>query len=78
MSVWWPGISEAIQTFIKNCPQCVKSYVPPKEPLLTSPIPGRPWQKVAADLFELKKAQYLIVISYFSRYPEVVKINSAY
>ena len=54
-SVWWPGISKAIETYIKNCPQCVKSYIPPKEPLMTSPLPGRPWQKVAADLFELNK-----------------------
>ena len=49
--------------------------MPPKEPLLTSPLPGRPWQKVAADLFELNKTQYLIVIDHFSRYPEVVKIS---
>ena len=62
--VWWPGISKAIETFIKSCPQCVKSNVPLKEPLLTSPLP---WQKVAADLFKLNKAQYVIVVDYFSR-----------
>ena len=38
-------------------------------------LPGRPWQKVAADLFEVK-AYYLIVMDYFSRYPEVVKLSS--
>ena len=42
-SVWWPGISKAIEMFIRNSPQCVKSYVPPKEPLFTSPLPNRPW-----------------------------------
>ena len=75
-SVWWPGISKAIETFIKSCPQCVKSYVPPKEPLLISSLPDRPWQKVAADLFELNNCQYLIVIDYFSRYPEVIKLGT--
>ena len=75
-SVWWPGISKAIEIFIKSCPQCVKSYVPPKEPLLISSQPDRPWQKVAADLFELNNRQYLIVIDYFSRYPEVIKLGT--
>ena len=50
--------------------------MPPKEPLLTSPLPERPWQRVATDLFELNKAQYLIVVDYFSRYMEVVKLSS--
>ena len=76
--MWWPGISKVIERYIKSCPQCVKSYVPPKEPLITSPLPSRPWQKAAADLFELNKAHYnyLIVVDYFSRYPEVTKLTS--
>ena len=75
-SVWWPGVSKAIERYIKNCSQCVKSYVPPKEPLITSPLPTRPWQKLAADLFELNKSHYLIIVDYFSRYPEVIKLTS--
>ena len=39
-SVWWPGVSKAIENYIKNCPQCLKSYIPPKEPLLSSPLPS--------------------------------------
>ena len=57
--------SKAIESYVKNCPQCLKSYTPPKEPLLRSPLPNRPWQKVAADLFELNKSHYLLVIDYF-------------
>ena len=75
-SVWWPGISNAMERYIRSCPQCVKSYVPPKEPLITTPLPTRPWQKLAADLFELNNNPYLIVVDYFSRYPEVVKLTS--
>lgn len=64
-SVWWPGVSKAIERHIKNCPQCVKSYIPPKEPLITSPLPTRPWEKLAPDLFELNKGHYLIIVDYF-------------
>ena len=61
-SVWWPGVSKAMESYIKNCPECLKSYIPPKEPLLSSPLPSRPWQKVAADLFELNKSHYLLFL----------------
>ena len=75
-SVWWPGVSKAMESYIKNCPQCLKSYTSPKEPLLSSPLPSRPWQKVATDLFELNKSHYLLIVDYFSRFPEVFKLNS--
>ena len=75
-SVWWPGVSKAIESYVKNCPQCLKSYTPPKEPLLSSPLPNRPWQKVAVDLFELNKSHYLLVVDYFSRFPEFFQLSS--
>lgn len=65
-----------MESYIKNCPQCLKSYIPPKEPLLCSPLPSQPWQKVTADLFELNKSHYLLVVDFFSRFPEVFKLNS--
>ena len=34
-----------------------------------------PWQILATDLFELKGADYLIVINYFSRYVEVAAMQ---
>lgn len=47
----------------------VKSYVPPKELLLTSPLSAKDLRRryIAADLLELNKPQYLIV-DYFFRY----------
>ena len=75
-SVWWPGASKDIETLIQNCPQCCKMATPRKEPLMSSSLPAHPWETVAADLFELKGTSYLLVVDYFSRFPEVVKLTS--
>ena len=74
--VWWPGITNEIDSYVKQCPHC-EQYVPQaREPLITTPLPSYPWERIGADLFELDKAAYLIVIDYFSRYLEVVKLTS--
>ena len=70
-SVWWHGISTQIENFVKTCQHCVKESTPPKEPLIPTPLPDYPWQRVASDLFQLGKTTHLIVVDYFSRYPEV-------
>lgn len=75
-SVWWPGLSQQIGKFVKNCTVCAKNATPNKEPLMASPLPDYPWQKVGTDLFSLNGVDYLIVVDYFSRYPEVVKLTT--
>ena len=48
-----------------------------REPLLPTTLPEFPWQVVAMDLFEINQVQYLLVVNYFSRYPEVYKLTSS-
>jgi len=73
-SVWWPGLSKQISDLVKCCPECAKEFTPNKEPLIPTALPEYPWQKVGSDLFTLQGVQYLVVVDYFSRYPEVVKL----
>jgi len=75
-SVWWLNISKIIQNCISQCSECQQSFIPPREPLITSPLPLHPWEKVASDLFHLDSKTYLIVVDYFSCYPEVIQMIS--
>ena len=75
-SVWWPGVTKDMEQLIKKCPECVKSMTVPREPLLPSPLPQFPWEKIASDLFEYKGKNYLLVVDYFSRFVEVQRLHS--
>ena len=76
ISVWWPGLTQQLKDFIQQCPECARDYRPNKEPLIPSTLPDYPWQQVAADLFQLKGSEYLVIVDYFSRYPEVHKLTT--
>ena len=67
--------SKDIKELIDNCKvRCQTSRVHP-EPLIPSEMPQRPWQKIAMDLLELKKSQYLVMVDYYSRYIELAKLE---
>ena len=74
-SVWWPGLSREIQYLVQQCRVCTLQRDKKPETLITTPLPDRPWQVVATDLFELKGVDYFIVIDYFSRYVEVAPLQ---
>ena len=75
-SVLWPGLSRNIKELIDNCRVCCQATKNHPEPLIPTLMPECPWQKVAADLMEFKKAQYLVVVDYYSRYIELSKLES--
>ena len=75
-SVWWPGVLREIEQLVKSCPVCMKKTTPHTEPLLQPALPSHPWEKVAADLFQLKGKSYLVVVDYYSKYVEVQTLSS--
>ena len=74
--VWWPAISQQINDLVKRCPECVRDFTPRREPLMPTTLPDYPWQRVGSDLFQCKGANYIVVMDYFSRYPEVIKLRT--
>ena len=75
-SVWWPGLKQQLEELIHNCPECSKAAQAPRQPLISTPLPQHPWEKVASDLFEMDGKTYLLVVDYFSRYVEVQTLTS--
>ena len=76
MAVWWPGVNQQVEQLILNCQECSKSGTSRRQPLLPTPLPQYPWEKVASDLFEINGVTYILVVDYFSRYVEVQSLTT--
>ncbi len=75
-SVWWLGVSKEIQQLINNCKDCLESRpTQRKEPFITTPLPDRPWKRNGADICEVNKQHYLIVVDCFSRYIDIAHLQ---
>ena len=48
--VWWPGLDEDIESFVKNCSKCqVHCPSPPAAPSSPWRWPARPWFRLHLD-----------------------------
>ncbi|UYV77733.1 K02A2.6-like [Cordylochernes scorpioides] len=74
-TVWWPGISEEIAETVRKCSVCIQEAVSRHEPLIPTKFPTRPWQRIGMDLFKFENKWYLVVIDYYSRFPEMVQLD---
>ena len=70
--VYWPGMSADIENMVAKCSICLKyRNQNQKEPLMPHETPDRPCQKLGTDIFELYSKSYLIIVDYYSKYPEL-------
>ena len=75
-SLYWPGLTRDIEELIGKCSTC-NSYrrKQQQESLIPHPVPHRPWQKLGADIFSLKNKDYLLIVDYYSKYPEISMLH---
>ena len=77
MCVYWPNINNSIEQLVKECSVCNKyGRANQKEPLQQHSVPCRPWEKIGADYFSVGTQDYLLVVDFFSKYPEVLPVTS--
>ena len=75
--VYWPAMYSDIEREVKQRTVCNQySNANQKEPLLPHPIPTHPWQKVGIDFFALGGKDFLLIVDYYSKYPEVMQMCS--
>lgn len=74
--LYWPSMLKDIERTVNKCEICIALRPnQSKEPLLPHQVPERPWQKLAADIMTLDKDDYLVVTDYFSKYPEIARLE---
>jgi hypothetical protein len=75
-SMYWPGLAREIEQVVGRCATC-NAYRRRQQPetLLPHPVPSRPWEKIGADIFTLGRKDYLLLVDYYSKYPEIVLLQ---
>lgn len=77
--VFWPGINAEISEMVTQCGACIENQrYQQKEPLISHEAPTDPWYKVGMDLFSYKNKDYLVVVDYYSNYPEVCTLSNTH
>jgi len=74
---YWPGIKSDVRNTVLSCNICQKfQRSKNNDPLKSSVIPDFPFHKIAADIAEFDSALYLIVVDYYSRWIEAIRIGN--
>ena len=52
----------------------MKKAAQKREPLISLPLPERPWDRIGIDLLDFKGKTFLVAMDYYSRYLEVMDL----
>ena len=75
-TLYWPGYLRGIEDAIERCSACQQMRnAQAHEPLITTPVPKYPFQKVGADLFVLDGVNYLLTVDYYSKWITIARLR---
>lgn len=76
--VWWPNLDKCIEQTVSSCSVCLQTKPdPPKTPVHPWIFPQRAWSRVHIDYAgPVQGKMYLVLVDAYSKYPEVVHMNS--
>ena len=71
--LYWPRMSHDIESLVSACNVCSKfQNEHQREPLISHEIPNARFYKVGVDIMIFKNVDYLVVVDYFSKFPEMI------
>lgn len=75
--LFWNGMGKDIKNLVSACATCAKYQATnPKELLIPSKLPSRPWSKIGMDMLEFRVNNLLPVVDYLSKWPELATLES--
>ena len=77
--VYWPRMNAEIEDYISKCSVCLQHRSrQQKESLISHDIPMGPWEKVGSDLFHCLGQNYLLLVDYYSNFPEICLLKDTH
>ena len=71
-ALYWPGMSSKIADMVSRCSTCLESRrKQQREPLQPLPAATEAWTRIGTDLFKMRGKDYLLVVDYYTNYPEI-------
>ena len=75
-SLYWPCLCRDIEETVAKCSICLKYRAEnPKEPLIPHTVSGLRWEKVAVDIMTYQRHDYIVVVDFYSKYPEIAMLE---
>ena len=75
--LFWPGMNADVENVVSSCVTCQQFRKnQASEPLISHDIPDRSWAKLAVDMFSIKGTNYLILVDYYFKLPEIAVLPS--
>jgi len=77
LTIYWPGLDNAIDNIILNCQQC-QDHLPSnnKESIIQKPQSSQPFQEIAVDLCVYAGQDYLIMVDCHTDWPDIIPMTS--